>query len=152
LSGRLVDAFGTRLPISEGFPTGLTALFPTAEELARVPVAQLRTIGLPEARAATLCALANQVASGAVDIEGPVNPLSTIAELQKIRGVGPWTANYVAMRAMRWPDAFVAGDLGVWKSLRVTNARAAELRAEAWRPWRAYAVMHLWHSLAKENP
>ena len=85
---------------------------------------------------------------GHIDLSGTASPETSIAALQGLRGIGPWTAHYLAMRALRWPDAFVAGDLGVRKALGVTSSRAAEERAEPWRPWRAYAVMLLWSSLS----
>ncbi len=147
LCGRLVAAFGEPAALAADAPLGLRALFPTAAGLAAVPAATLRAIGLPEARAATIVGLASNVSSGHIDLSGAVPPEVTVAALQKLRGIGPWTAHYLAMRALRWPDAFVAGDLGVWKALGVTTARAAEERAEAWRPWRSYAVMLLWSSL-----
>ena len=65
--------------------------------------------------------------------------------LTAIPGVGDWTANYVAMRALRWPDAFLAGDLIVRRAMGAASAASAEARSAAWRPWRAYAVMHLWN-------
>ncbi len=144
LAGRLALAFGR--PAS-GNPEGLGLIFPTAGELAVVPLAELRAIGLPEARAQTLLDLASAVAEERVDLSGSADPEAAIAALEALRGVGPWTAHYVAMRAMRWPDAFVAGDLGVKHALGTSTAREAEARAEAWRPWRAYAVMHLWNAL-----
>ena len=147
LCGRLVAAFGTPAGLAADAPLGLHALFPTAAELAEVPAATLRTIGLPASRAATIAGLARHVSMGLVDLSGAMPPEVTVEALQTLRGIGPWTAHYLAMRALRWPDAFVAGDLGVWKALGVTNAHAAEARAEAWRPWRSYAVMLLWSSL-----
>ena len=83
-----------------------------------------------------------------MDLSGGASPEATIAELETLPGIGSWTAHYLAMRAMHWPDAFVAGDLGVRKALGTTGTREAEERADAWSPWRAYAVMHLWSSLS----
>lgn len=130
LAGRLVALHGA---------------FPTAEELARAKPSAVRMIGLPAARAETLVGLARAVASGTVDLAG--DPEQAIAALVALPGIGPWTAHYIAMRAMHWPDAFPAGDLGVKKAMRATDVRSIERRAERWRPWRAYAVMHLWRSL-----
>jgi AraC family transcriptional regulator, regulatory protein of adaptative response / DNA-3-methyladenine glycosylase II len=150
LCGRLVDTFGTPVKLDEKVDDpDLRALFPTAAELARVPVSAIRSIGLPEARARTITTLANAVASGRVDLTGGAGPEATIAELETLPGIGPWTAHYLAMRAMHWPDAFVAGDLGVKKALGTTGTRAAEERAASWSPWRAYAVMFLWSSLSE---
>ena len=142
LAGRLARRFGSVLPERvEGAPE---LAFPSAEELSRAHVSAVREIGLPEARAETLVSLAKAVATGAVDPANVAEPEAFVAALQSLRGIGPWTANYVAMRALRWPDAFPAGDLGVQKALGVKTAKAAEDRSRAWQPWRAYAVMHLW--------
>jgi AraC family transcriptional regulator of adaptative response / DNA-3-methyladenine glycosylase II len=143
LAGRLAGAFG-RPTLA---PWGPAVLFPTAAELAGAPVAALRAIGLPEARARTILDLARAVLLGTLDLSSSAAPAAAIAGLLRLRGVGPWTAQYIAMRALGWPDAFVAGDLGVRKALGLASARAAEARAEQWRPWRAYAVMHLWTAL-----
>ena len=119
--------------------------FPSAAQLARAKASDVRTIGLPLARADTLVRLASVVASGEVDLEG--DPEAAITKLVALPGIGPWTAQYIAMRAMHWPDAFPAGDLGVKKALGETSEKKIEARAERWRPWRGYAVMHLWRSL-----
>lgn len=128
LAGRLVARFGA----------------PRAEVLAAAAVEELRAIGLTHARALTLRTLAEAVFERRVALDG-ADPERTIAALEALPGIGPWTASYIAMRALSWPDAFPAGDLGVRKALALTSAREIERRAEAWRPWRAYAVMHLWH-------
>ena len=95
-----------------------------------------------------MVAIARAIATGHLDLSGEAEAEATLSTLLAIPGIGPWTAQYVAMRVLRWPDAFPAGDLGVKKALGVTSRTAAEARAEAWRPWRAYAVMFLWSSLA----
>jgi AraC family transcriptional regulator, regulatory protein of adaptative response / DNA-3-methyladenine glycosylase II len=137
LAGRLADRFGT--PVDLG--AGLARLFPTAAMLADAP---LETIGLPRARAATIRALAAAVATGALAFDAPDLP----ARLCALPGIGSWTAEYVAMRALGEPDAFPAGDLGVRAALGngagPVSAKEATTRSEAWRPWRAYAVMYLW--------
>jgi AraC family transcriptional regulator of adaptative response / DNA-3-methyladenine glycosylase II len=142
LAGRLVQRFGERL---EGATGPLTHRFPRAEQLVR---AEIESIGLPAARAASIRALAAAVASGALDLEASQGLEATVAALTALPGVGPWTAHYVAMRAAREPDAFPSGDLVLRKraggGAEPLTARALEARAEAWRPWRAYAAMHLW--------
>jgi AraC family transcriptional regulator of adaptative response / DNA-3-methyladenine glycosylase II len=143
LAGRLVARFGTALTTEV---TGITHLFPTAGVLARARLEDVRKLGLPGARAQTIVDLARAFDDGAVVLPG--EPDKVIAQLTAIRGIGPWTAHYLAMRALHWPDAFPGGDLVVRRALGVTTTRAAEQRAEAWRPWRAYAVLQLWQGEA----
>jgi AraC family transcriptional regulator of adaptative response / DNA-3-methyladenine glycosylase II len=145
LSGRFVHRFGKPLSLGD---KGVDHVFPTADSMASASVAEVRTVGIPEARARTIIELARAVAEGRIDLENGVGPEQAIGELESIPGIGPWTAHYLAMRVLRWPNAFPAGDLAVRKALGVSTARAALQRAEAWQPWRAYAVMHLWNSLS----
>ena len=128
-------------------PTGRSCgSFPTAERLAEAP---REVFGMPGARAAAIVALARAVADGELDLSGTADREPTIERLRAIAGVGEWTAAYVAMRALRDPDAFPAGDLGVrhgFESLGLAHDPGAiRAYAERWRPWRAYAAMHLWH-------
>jgi len=141
--GRIAAAFGEPL---EGGQGRIARLFPTATRLAQVPPAELARIGLPLARARTIVTLAAAVASGGVALQPETDVESTLARLMDIRGIGAWTAHYIAMRALRWPDAFLEGDLIVRRALGVMQPAHALARAEAWRPWRAYAVIHLWRS------
>ena len=112
------------------------------------PQAPCGSIGLTTARAATLQRLAELVASGELDLSGSADREATTERLLAVPGIGPWTAAYIAMRALRDPDAFPVGDLGVrlgFEALGLPSAPADTLAyAERWRPWRAYAVMHLW--------
>ena len=146
LAGRLVAAWGR--PIATGDPR-LSHLFP---EPATLATADVERIGVPRARAGTVRALAVAVASGALALDAAGGLDATVERLAAVPGIGPWTAHYVAMRALGEPDAFPAGDLGVRRALGNGNgplaATAAERTAEAWRPWRAYAVFHLWHEEA----
>ena len=149
LAGRLVRAFGTPLDRAED---GLTHLFPRPEALAD---ADLASIGLPRARAATIRALAGAVARGETVLDASRGLEDAVARLVAVPGIGAWTAHYIAMRALGEPDAFPAADLGLRRALGngagpLAPARVAE-RAEAWRPWRAYAAMHLWAGLAGEE-
>ncbi|HEX6264541.1 MAG TPA: DNA-3-methyladenine glycosylase [Actinomycetota bacterium] len=141
--GRLVSAAGTPLERPSG---GITHLFPTAERVAEVP---LEVFGMPRARAETIRRVALLVADGELDLSGEAPHEETLRRLGDVPGIGPWTLAYVSMRALRDPDAFMAGDLGVRKgfeALGLASMQPAMLaRAERWRPWRAYAVMHLWH-------
>jgi AraC family transcriptional regulator, regulatory protein of adaptative response / DNA-3-methyladenine glycosylase II len=142
--GRLVAAAGTPLERPSG---GITHLFPIAEAVAELPP---EAFGMPRARAETIRGVAELVAGGVLDLSGDAPLEETLGRLGDVPGIGPWTLAYVAMRALRDPDAFMAGDLGVRKgfdALGLESTRTAMLaRAERWRPWRAYAVMHLWHS------
>ena len=115
--------------------------------LPRLAAATLAGLGLPSARAESLRNLARVVARREIDLEPGVDPTAIVAKLVELPGIGPWTAEYIAMRALRWPDAFPAGDLGLLKASRLKSAKALEKAAERWRPWRAYAAMHLWESL-----
>ena len=143
LAGRLAAKFGR--PFSG--PVGLTHLFPTPEVLAE---AKLAGIGLTGARAETIRSLARAVASGKIDFEGVIETDNFLASLCEIPGIGTWTAQYVAMRALREPDAFPSSDLGLLRALKLKSYRELESRADAWRPWRAYAVQHL--AAATEHP
>jgi AraC family transcriptional regulator of adaptative response / DNA-3-methyladenine glycosylase II len=142
--GRIASAFGTLLPDAvDGAPS---LLFPSAARIAACAPADVAALGVTTARARTIVALADAVASGAIalDAESDVEP--TIAKLMTVRGIGSWTAHYIAMRALRWPDAFLADDLVVLRAMGETRGARALARSEAWRPWRAYAVLHLWRS------
>lgn len=142
LSGRLVARFGAPIDAPSG---ALTHRFPRPERLAE---ADVESIGLPAARAASIRALARAVASGALDLGASPGLEALIAALTALPGIGAWTAHYIAMRAAREPDAFPSGDLVLRKhasdGVEPLSPRALEARAEAWRPWRAYAAMHLW--------
>jgi AraC family transcriptional regulator, regulatory protein of adaptative response / DNA-3-methyladenine glycosylase II len=137
LAGRIARSFGRPFHGTNG----LTHLFPLPEVLAK---AQLADIGLPRARAETIQALARAVWSRQISFDGIVDSDDFLKRLCRIPGIGKWTAQYVAMRALGQPDAFPRGDLGLLHALRLGNARELEQRAEAWRPWRAYAAMYLW--------
>ncbi|MGE5170938.1 MAG: DNA-3-methyladenine glycosylase 2 [Rudaea sp.] len=147
LLGRLADAFGT--PIDGAAPEGLACVFPAAADIAGCDADALRGIGLTGARARTLVELARAVDGGTVSLRPGADVERVEAALATIPGIGPWTASYVAMRALGWPDAFLDGDLGVLRALGETRASRARQRSEAWRPWRAYAVMHLWRRLGE---
>ena len=149
LAGRLVRAFGRPLDRAED---GLTHLFPRPEALADTDLA---SIGLPRSRAATIRGLARAVARGELVLDASRGLEDAVARLAAVPGIGAWTAHYIAMRALGEPDAFPAADLGLRRALGngagpLAPARVAE-RAEAWRPWRAYAAMHLWTALAAKE-
>ncbi len=136
LGARLVDRAGARLPAPAD---GLTHVFPSPAALAAV---DLRGLGLTSARAAAVAALARAVAGGRLDLRGPADEVT--AGLRALPGLGDWTAQYVALRALGEPDAFPSGDLVLRRLAGGLTARALEDESEAWRPWRGYAVFHLW--------
>jgi AraC family transcriptional regulator, regulatory protein of adaptative response / DNA-3-methyladenine glycosylase II len=141
-AGRLTRALGEPLPS----PTGsLTHLFPTPEAFV---AASSSTLAGPARRRRTLQALAAALARGEIVIDPGSDRAKARAALLAIPGIGPWTAEYIAMRALADPDAFLATDLGVARALRrlgkPTGSREIVQMAERWRPWRAYALQHLW--------
>ena len=146
LAGRFVRAFGD--PVATPFP-GLDLAFPTPETIERIEVPAVVRLGIVAPRAAAIVALARAVVSGTVSLDPGADIDASLAALRLLPGIGDWTAQYIAMRALTWPDAFPHTDLGVRKALRASSPAAALRAAERWRPWRAYAVMHLWRSLEK---
>ncbi len=144
ISGRLAARLGER--VDTPFP-GLDRTAPSPEAIAGAGKDALARLGLPGARASTLLALGRAV-DGGLDLHLGADRPAARKRLLEVPGVGPWTAEVIAMRALGAPDAFPAGDLGVLRALGVTSPRAAEAAAEGWRPWRAYAVMHLWNGLS----
>jgi len=147
VAGRFAAAFGD--PIETPFAS-LATVFPTAECIADLPYGRIAFLGMPGARARTIVALARAVADGKLALMPNADIEATLEQLRALPGVGEWTAQYIAMRSLAWPDAFPHTDLGVMKALGETDARRVLAAGDAWRPWRAYAVMHLWQSLTKE--
>jgi AraC family transcriptional regulator, regulatory protein of adaptative response / DNA-3-methyladenine glycosylase II len=148
LAARFASAFGE--PIETPFPA-LTTVFPDAERVADLSPAHVVQIGIPSARARSVVALARAVADGSLVLAPNADIEAGLEKLRALPGVGEWTAQYIAMRALAWPDAFPHTDLGVMKALGEKDARRVLAEGEAWRPWRAYAVMHLWQSMTKER-
>jgi AraC family transcriptional regulator of adaptative response / DNA-3-methyladenine glycosylase II len=149
LAGRFVEAFGEAIETPHA---GLGRLCPTAQRVAAAQAQELVALGIMQARARSIITLAEEVASGRLKLDAGAHPEITIKQLVALPGIGAWTANYIAMRALRWPDAFPKEDIAVRKNLGgVTAARAEEL-SQAWRPWRSYATLHLWHQPARNKP
>jgi 3-methyladenine DNA glycosylase/8-oxoguanine DNA glycosylase len=152
LAGKLVARFGT--PLADTAIPGLSHAFPSPEVVA---AADLTVLGMPTSRARALSALA-AAALGDPDLFALGQPLEiALARLKAVKGIGDWTAHYIAMRALRQPDAFPTADIGLMRALadsQGTRPSPAELlsRAEAWRPWRAYAALHLWMSEGIPSP
>jgi AraC family transcriptional regulator of adaptative response / DNA-3-methyladenine glycosylase II len=144
LAQRLVDRFGE--PIATPWPE-LTRLFPRASVLAKASGDELGQLGIVRQRQAAIVGLAKAVAGG-LPLQGGADVLATIEALKALPGIGDWTAQYIAMRALRWPDAFPAGDVALHKILGVQGlknpARLAEAASLAWKPWRSYAVIRTW--------
>lgn len=149
LAGRLVAELGEPVEQPQGT---LTHFFPTPEAIAQ---ADLRGLGLTSSRRMALQGLAHAVIEEGLTLDRGADREQTIARLKQIPGVGPWTASYIAMRALGDPDAFPVGDLGLRRALSqqglATNVRSIERRAESWRPWRAYGAHHLWASLSSPS-
>jgi AraC family transcriptional regulator, regulatory protein of adaptative response / DNA-3-methyladenine glycosylase II len=141
-TGRLVAALGEPLPAPDG---RLTHRFPRPEALA---AADLDGLPITRGGAAALRALARVVAAGEIELHRGANREGTVRALLALPGVGPWTVAYIAMRALGDPDAFPVTDLGLRRALAArglpTDPASVLTRAERWRPWRAYAVLHLW--------
>ncbi len=147
LAQRLVERFGE--PLATPFPE-LARLFPEPSVLARAGGDALGQLGIVKQRQAAILAIAQAVADKRLQLHGGAPLQSTLEQLQQLPGIGDWTAQYIAMRALRWPDAFPAGDVALQKALGVQRgtggARAALAASQAWKPWRSYAVVRAWHS------
>ena len=141
LAGRFATAFGDPIETPHA---GLTRLSPTPDRVAAAQVKELASLGIVAARARSIIALAQEVAAGRVTLDAGANPNEGIEQLVALPGIGPWTAQYIAMRALRWPDAFPKEDLALRNRLGGVTAARAEALSEAWRPWRSYATLHLW--------
>jgi AraC family transcriptional regulator of adaptative response / DNA-3-methyladenine glycosylase II len=152
LSIRLVQSLGQ--PLQTPFPE-LSHLFPTAEQLAKASPDTLGALGVVKQRQAAILAMAQAVTNQSISLRPGGDVALTMAALQQLPGIGPWTTSYIAMRALRWPDAFPAGDVALQSALGVrqtkTPALEAERLAQAWRPWRSYAVVRAWHSLSHKK-
>jgi AraC family transcriptional regulator of adaptative response / DNA-3-methyladenine glycosylase II len=145
LAGRLAATYGEPLAVPDG---ELTHVFPRPEALAG---ANLATLGMPASRAATLSAVAAAVIANPDLLGAHVGLEEAIKQLRQIRGVGEWTAQYIALRQLREPDAFPAADIGLMRAAADGDGRRPGVdellaQAEKWRPWRAYAAQHLWTS------
>ena len=144
LAGRLAARFGE--PVEVPFP-GLGRLSPTPERLAVAEESDLTAMGIGAPRAVAIRSIAQAVAGRELELQPGPDPEAVASALQQFPGIGDWTAQYIAMRALRWPDAFPAADLGLLKAAGMASAHRLRDAAEGWRPWRAYAAMYLWSSL-----
>jgi AraC family transcriptional regulator, regulatory protein of adaptative response / DNA-3-methyladenine glycosylase II len=154
LAWRLVERFGQSCAVSLMPSSKVTHHFPQPQTLATADVDEIARIGLPGTRAQTIRALARFAADGGLQMKPGCTLGEAVARLKSVAGIGDWTAQYIAMRALRFPDAFPAGDLGLQKAAaratdngeRLTEKQLLAL-AHGWSPWRGYAALLLWHSL-----
>lgn len=153
LAQRMVDRFSEA--IETPFPE-LTRLFPQPAVLAQASGDALGQLGIVKQRQAAIVAIARAVAEKRVQLHGGADVHATIAALKELPGIGDWTAQYIAMRVLRWPDAFPAGDVALHKALGVLEAknpaREAEAASQAWKPWRSYAVVCAWAAMPAAKP
>lgn len=152
LSGRVVQRFGD--PVATPI-AGVTHHFPRPQTLADAVLEDIIKIGMPTSRASTIRNIAQYAVDGGLNVFPTVGLSQAVEQMKTVRGIGEWTAQYIAMRALRFPDAFPAGDLGLQKATAdVPGGRLTEkqllARAADWSPWRSYAVLVLWNILS--NP
>lgn len=146
LLGRLARQFGTPLPTPVH---GLTHAFPSAAQLLAVPAEALGEAGIIRSRVAAIHGVAQAIVDARLRLD-PLAPLeASVATLLSIKGVGPWTAQYIAMRALGSPDAMPADDLVLRQALGAPDGRAVAARTARWAPWRAYAALHIWRAAAQ---
>jgi AraC family transcriptional regulator of adaptative response / DNA-3-methyladenine glycosylase II len=148
ITQRIVDQFGEPLQTPHA---GLNRLFPAAEVMAQVGGDALGQLGVVKSRQGAIAALAQAVLTNKVRLVPGADAAANIAALKELPGIGDWTAQYIAMRALRWPDAFPAGDVALQKALGVAKgkhaAREAEALSQPFKPWRSYAVLRAWSTL-----
>jgi len=147
LASRIADTYGTAIQTEI---EGLTHVFPSPEDILALdgPIENhFGPLGVTAARSKTILELARALVNGAIHFDRCARPEEEIAKLMTIRGIGSWTAQYIAMRAMEWPDAFLETDVGVKKALEPYTSKELLNMAEAWRPWRSYATINLWNTL-----
>lgn len=147
LASRLVERFG----IAVATETSPTFAWPDPQRLANARPDALAAIGITSARARTLHALAVSMAEGAIALDRHGDVEATVETLLSIPGIGRWTADYIALRSLGWPDAFPAGDLVLRKVMGGLSAREADVRSQMWKPWRAYAATHLWTGTSEDT-
>lgn len=147
LAARIVETYG--VPVQTGMET-LSCVFPSPEGILAMGeniAENLGRLGVISARSNTIYSLAGALVRGDIDLDICARPEAEIKKLMEIRGIGSWTAQYIAMRAMEWPDAFLETDAGVKKALQPHTPKEMVAMAEAWRPWRSYATVNLWNAL-----
>ncbi|HRH88559.1 MAG TPA: AlkA N-terminal domain-containing protein [Rubrivivax sp.] len=148
LAQRLVAEFGQHIdtPFAE-----LRRLFPAAADIAAADPDRIGRLGIVRQRVAALQALAREVAEGRIELQPTAALAPTLEALRALPGIGEWTLQLIAMRVLAWPDAFAASDIGVLNALGTRDVTQVLAQAEAWRPWRAYALMSLWQNLEQTS-
>jgi len=144
LHGRFMEAFGK--PVETPYKE-LNQIYPDASAIASLSIDDIAQHGIISSRARSITELARAISNKEISLHPNVDIEDTLAKLLNIYGIGPWTAQYVAMRILSWPDAFPHSDLGIKKALGESDPKKILAIAEQWRPWRAYAALHLWKSL-----
>jgi AraC family transcriptional regulator, regulatory protein of adaptative response / DNA-3-methyladenine glycosylase II len=141
IAGRFAAALGEPIetPHAE-----LTHLSPLARRVSAATIDEIASLGIIQTRARSLIAIAQEMESGRLTLDAGANPIATIAQLIELPGIGAWTSHYIAMRALRWTDAFPKEDIALRNALGKVSAVRAELLSQPWRPWRSYATVHLW--------
>ena len=141
LAGRFANAFGEEIQTPFA---ALSRLSPLPAVIANASVDDIAKLGIISARARCILALARAFESGNLRLDAGANPQNVMEQLVALPGIGPWTAHYIAMRALRWPDAFPTKDIVILKNLGGVTASEADALSQRWRPWRSYAVLHIW--------
>jgi AraC family transcriptional regulator of adaptative response / DNA-3-methyladenine glycosylase II len=148
IAGRFAQAFGEAIdtPHAE-----LTHLAPVATRIADATIPEIASLGIIQSRARSIIAVAQEMASGRLVLEPGTHPADVIAQLTALPGIGAWTAHYIAMRALRWADAFPKEDIALRNALGKVSASRAEELSQPWRPWRSYALLHLWAEMGERE-
>lgn len=149
LSSRFAEAFGE--PCDTPF-SGLSRYSARPERIACATVDEIARLGIVSTRARAILAFADACAEGSLRFNATLLPHEMMERLVALPGIGPWTAHYIAMRALHWPDAFPKEDIAVRNNLGGVSPPEAEARSHCWRPWRSYAVMHIWKNLTQKKP
>jgi len=141
IAGRFAAAFGDSIETPHA---ALTHLSPTARRVAVATIDEIASLGIIQTRARSILAIASEMESGRLELEPRADPAAVIAQLVALPGIGAWTAHYIAMRALRWADAWPTGDIALRNALGRVSAKRADELSQPWRPWRSYATLHLW--------
>ena len=150
-AGAILSCMAARFGAKVAAPSGLNYTFPSAATISRLPLAALAETGLTRTHAQALAAVALEIASGRLTLE-PAAPLEeTLAALRRIHDMGEWAVQYIAMRALGWPNAFPDEDAALKKQLGCSSTAELNRRAEPWQPWRAYATLHIWRQYEEQS-